>query len=101
MSVALCLADLLLAALLLAGGTTLPSRLHRSLQYLTCSQSRSHFLRHVNGRLHALHSFEGDVAFEFLPIFTCTNYFIHPYACGRSKQILDRRQALDNMAESD
>ena len=41
-------------------------RRHRSEQYLTCSQSRAHFLRHSNGRLHTGHTFVGfgDRCFE-------------------------------------
>ena len=34
-------------------------RLHRSLQYFTFSQSRAHFLRHVNGRLQTGQTFSG------------------------------------------
>lgn len=35
------------------GGYPFRSPRHRSEQYFTCSQSRSHFFRHVNGRPHA------------------------------------------------
>jgi hypothetical protein len=69
----LLLHSLLLDSLSQDSGTILPSRLHRSLQYLTFSQSLSHFFRHVNGRLHALHSFVGKVDFECLAISTGTN----------------------------
>ena len=35
----------------------------RSEQYLTLSQTFSHFLRHTNGRRHVSHTFEGKFAF--------------------------------------
>jgi len=87
--------DLPVAALVLAGSAILPSRLQRSLQYFTFSQSLSHFFRHVNGRLHALQSLVGNVAFEFLPISACANLFIAHYPSVPLFRILDCRQASD------
>ena len=42
---------------------------HRSLQYLTSSQTFSHFLRHVKGRLHTLQIFTGRSAFFKIFLF--------------------------------
>jgi len=36
---------------------------HLSLQYRTCSQHRSHFFRHANGRWHAEQIFVGRLGF--------------------------------------
>lgn len=87
------------AALRLAGTSILPSRLQRSLQYLTFSQSLSHFFLHVNGRLQALHIFEGNVAFEFLPIFIYANLTLAYYSRVALCRSLDCRQASDWRAE--
>jgi hypothetical protein len=38
-------------------------RLHLSEQYLTSSQQRCHFFRHVKGRLQYMHIFSGKCCF--------------------------------------
>ena len=50
-------------ALALAGAALLDSRLQRSEQYFTSSQQRSHFLRHVNGKLQCWQGFSGRFSF--------------------------------------
>lgn len=54
----------------------LRSALQRSLHVLTSSQQRSHTLRHVKGRLHTSHSFDGRFSFftprGILPYFLTT-----------------------------
>ena len=40
--------------------------LQRRLQYLTCSQSRFHFFRHLKGRIHTGQTFSGRCSFRML-----------------------------------
>jgi hypothetical protein len=47
--------------------------LQRSLQYFTSSQTFSHFLRHVKGRLQALQILTGKFSF-FITFIKSTNY---------------------------
>lgn len=78
----------------------LRSALQRSLHVLTSSQQRSHTLRHVKGRLHTSHSFDGKFSFftprGILPYFLTTllNYLTITSKC--SKQLPLVRAASAN-----
>jgi len=48
----------------MAAWDLLPTRRHRSLQYLTCSQTLSHFFRHSNGRSQTTQFFVGKLDFK-------------------------------------
>lgn len=53
--------------------------LHRSEQYVTDSQSRSHFLRHSNGRLQTGHIFVGSWPFFLRTSFTFACFVVIPF----------------------
>jgi hypothetical protein len=50
----------------MSGHRLAPVARHLSEQYFTLSQSRAHFLRHVNGRPHEAHVLVGRFAFAGL-----------------------------------
>jgi hypothetical protein len=69
-------------------------RRHFSEQYLTSPQTRSHFLRQLNGRLQTMHSFDGRFAFfmsSFLVMSAKTAFMRYQTMSPCSKDLKKRR----------